>query len=86
MLARRQPERVNQAPVPHVRHDRPAELHDLLRREVPREIVEQFLVDVLMVDVQPLGVTERRLLTIREVAIGPVRDLRNDFLFETSSP
>lgn len=69
VVARRQPERVDQAAVAHVRHDRPAQLHDLLGREVPCEVVEQLLVDVLMVDVEALRVAERGLLAIREVTV-----------------
>jgi hypothetical protein len=57
-----QAERVNQPAVGHARDDRPGELHDLLRRELLVQIVEELLIDVLVIDEETLGEAQRRLL------------------------
>ncbi|MYD27554.1 MAG: hypothetical protein F4X03_01355 [Dehalococcoidia bacterium] len=77
-----QAERVDQAPVAHVAHDRPADLEDLLLGVVLRQLVEQLAVDVGVVDEQPLGVVERRLLSLAEVLVTPRRNLADGALLE----
>jgi hypothetical protein len=73
---------VNQSPVTHVAHDRPPDLEYLLLGEVLAQLVEQFAVDVRVIDEEPLGVVERRLLRLAEVLVAPRRDLPDGALLE----
>ena len=73
---------MDEAPVAHVAHDRPPDLEDLLLGEVLPELVEQLAVDVGVVDEQPLGVVERRLLGFAEVLVAPRRNLVDGALLE----
>lgn len=73
---------MNQAPVAHVAHDRPANLEDLLLGVVLRQLVEQLAVDVGVVDEQPLGVVERGFLGFAEVLVAPRRNLADGALLE----
>ena len=79
-LAGPQPEGVDQPAEAHVAHDRPPEFNDLLFRVVAKQVVEQFLVDVVVVDEEPLRVGECRLLRLAEVLVAPRPDL-GDGLF-----
>lgn len=65
---------MNQFPVGHIGHDGPAQFQDLLRAKVLVEVVEQGLVDVLVVEDQPLGVGQRRFLARAEVRVAPAVD------------
>ena len=73
---------MDEPPKAHVADDRPADLHDLLLRVGLQKLVEQRLVDVLVVDVEPLGVVESCLLGGREVGVAPAANLRDGALVE----
>ena len=73
---------MDQAPVAHVAHDRPPDLEYLFLGEVLRQLVEQIAVDVGVVDEQPLGIVERRLLGLAEVLVAPRRNLADGALLE----
>ena len=62
MVSGRETERMNQSAVAHERDDRPAQLDDLLGREVLSEIVEHFLVNVVVIDEETLRIAQRRLV------------------------
>ena len=73
---------MDETPVAHVAHDRPPDLEDLLLGVVLYELIEQLAVDVGVVDEQPLGVVERRLLRLAEVLVAPRRNLVDGALLE----
>jgi len=74
---------VDQPPESQVADDRPAQLHDLLLRVVLEEVVEQFLVDVAVVDEEALRVAQRGLLSGRERSlVAPRPDPVDRFLFQ----
>ena len=73
---------MNQAPVAQIAHDRPPNLEDLFLGEVLPQLLEQLAVDVRVVDEQPLGVVERRLLRLAEVLVAPRRNLADGALLE----
>jgi hypothetical protein len=78
---------VNEPAEAEVAHNRPAQLDDLLFGVVLQEVVEQFLVDIAVVDEEPFGVGERGLLGFREVLVTPRADAGDGVLFEgLSSP
>ena len=79
-LAGPQPERVDQPAEAHVAHDRPPEFNDLLFGVVAKQVFEQILVDVVVVDEEPLRVGECGLLRCAEVLVAPRPDL-GDSLF-----
>lgn len=66
----------------HVAHDGPAELDHLLFAVGRQQFVEKRLVDVLVVDVEPLSEVEGGLLGVAEVLVAPGRDLRDGRFFE----
>jgi hypothetical protein len=73
---------VDEPAIPEVANDRPPQFEDLRFAVVLAEFVEELVVDVLVVDHEPLGVVERRLLRVAEVGIGPAADFRDGLLFE----
>ena len=81
-----QAEAPDQPAVGHARDDRPPEFHDLLRRELLVQVVEQLLIDVLMVDEEALGEAQCRLCPRAEVGVAPVSDLAGRRLIEQFAP
>jgi hypothetical protein len=73
---------VDQAAVAHVADDGPAEFEDLLFGVVLEEFVEEVLVDVGVVDEQPLRVVKGGFLGRGEVLVAPGADAGDGFLFE----
>ena len=73
---------MDQPPEAEIAHHRPADFEDLLLRVVQQQFIEQVLVDVGVVDEEALGVVQRGLLGVAEVAFAPIADLRDSRLFE----
>jgi hypothetical protein len=82
-LAGAQTEGMDELPVAHVAHDRPAELEDLLFVVVFEEFVHEFAIDIRVVDVEAFGIVEGRFFGGREdVGIPPGADLCDELFFE----
>lgn len=62
---------MDEAAKAEVAHNRPAQFDHLFLRVVLQQFIEERLVDVLVVDDEPLGVVERGLLALREVLLAP---------------
>ena len=73
---------MDQPPVAQVAHGGPADLEDLLLREVLHQLIEQLTVDVGVVDEEALGVVEGGLLGLAEVVVAPRRNLIDGCLLE----
>ena len=76
---------MDEAAKAEVAHDRPADLEDLGLAVVLEELVEERLVDVVVVDVEALGIMERGLFGVAEVGVAPGPNLRDGLLFEGRS-
>ena len=66
---------MDQTAVAHEGDDGPAEFNDRLGCEVGSELVEHFLVDVVVVDEETLRVAKSGLFVGAEVSLGPVANL-----------
>lgn len=73
---------MDEAAEPEVTHDSPTQLDDLLLAVVLQQFVEQALVDVLVVDDEPLCVVQRGFLGLGEVLLAPCGDFRDRALIK----
>ncbi|MBI5948131.1 MAG: hypothetical protein HY875_08330 [Chloroflexi bacterium] len=74
---------MDEAPEAHVADDGPAQFHDLLLGVVLEEVVEEFLVDVVVVDEEAFGVAEGGLFGAGEGRlVAPCPDAGDGVLLE----
>lgn len=73
---------MNEPAEAHIAHDCPSEFDDLLFCVEPQEVIEHLLVDVVVIDEEPLRIPERRFLSIAKVLVAPRSNLRDRLFFQ----